>query len=384
MRRRSPHYGPSDRSTDRGADDRVRSNMRMDRKPNATRISGEMRPRPPFLEQRKLTTTLPDPSHPAGKRKEIDNVMKKARQQPTNEYWDKKLLEAEEKDPNRWKHTGYRKMYIPHGNSERKSRSRSPMRKTPLSEPQPRGGPRHIPQSPVRRRISRTPERHKPRSPPPRYNPREMVKPKEVYRGAKRPVSPPPKVSLCAAASYETQMMQFPQAARTPSISSCSDDSCSVCSSDDGRRVIEKSRMPERYHGPMNRMVDTDRLAKKSKLKTALSPKRRHLKRPVSPEKLRRAEPSTPTPTKKKDKTEKVRLRSVFHSNPDLTKTSSIPRFAQGSKLKARSVVARRRQHLKTPPAQVDPSQHSPPPLASPFRSGSEKWRSGTTTASTT
>lgn len=199
MRRRSPHYGPSDRSNDRGADERVRSNMRMDRKPNATRISGEMRPRPTSLDHRKLTTPLPDPSHPAGKRKEIDNVMKKARQQPTNEYWDKKLLEAEEKDPNRWKHTGYRKMYVPH---ERKSRSRSPMRKTPLSEPQPRGGPRHMPQSPIRRRMSRTPERHKPRSPPPRYNPREMVKPKEVYRGAKRPISPPPKVSSCCGIRF--------------------------------------------------------------------------------------------------------------------------------------------------------------------------------------
>lgn len=113
--------------------------------------------------------------------------MKKARQQPANEYWDKKLLEAEEKDPNRWKHTGYKKMYV---NGVRKSRSRSPIRKTPVS---PRA--RHIPQSPVRRRMSRTPERYKPRSPPPRY-PREMIKPKEMYRGpAKgRPISPPPKV----------------------------------------------------------------------------------------------------------------------------------------------------------------------------------------------
>lgn len=70
--------------------------------------------------------------------------------------------------------------------------------------------------------------------------------------------------------------------------------------------------MPERYHGPMNRMVDTERLAsKKTKLK-ALSPKRRHLKRPVSPtEKLRRAEPSTITPTKKKDKIEKVGIGIV-------------------------------------------------------------------------
>lgn len=48
---------------------------------------------------------------PIGRRKEIDNVMKKARAN-TNDYWDKKLLEVEEKDPNRWRHTGYKKMYI--------------------------------------------------------------------------------------------------------------------------------------------------------------------------------------------------------------------------------------------------------------------------------
>lgn len=37
--------------------------------------------------------------------------MKKARAN-TNDYWDKKLLEVEEKDPNRWRHSGYKKMYI--------------------------------------------------------------------------------------------------------------------------------------------------------------------------------------------------------------------------------------------------------------------------------
>lgn len=137
-----------------------------------------------------LSTLPPDPSHPAGKRKEIDNVMKKARQAPPNEYWDKKLLEAEEKDPGRWKHTGYKKMYV---NGVRKSRSRSPMRKTPVS---PHRGARNFPQSPMRRRMSRTPERYKPRSPPPSRYPREMVKPKEMYRpaGKGRPISPPPKV----------------------------------------------------------------------------------------------------------------------------------------------------------------------------------------------
>lgn len=37
--------------------------------------------------------------------------MKKARAN-TGDFWDKKLLEVEEKDPNRWRHTGYKKMYI--------------------------------------------------------------------------------------------------------------------------------------------------------------------------------------------------------------------------------------------------------------------------------
>lgn len=180
MRRRSPAYEPSERVGSRMTPS---SRMRMDRKPNATRISGESASTRSSRAVVK-TSCVSDPSHPAGKRKEIDNVMKKARQQPANEYWNKKILEVEEKDPNRWKHTGFKKMYV---NGVRKSRSRSP-RKAPSS-------PRQRPQSPPRRRgPSRTPERYKPRSPPPRYA-REMPKSKETYRtGKSRPISPPPKV----------------------------------------------------------------------------------------------------------------------------------------------------------------------------------------------
>uniref|UniRef100_A0A1B0A390 Uncharacterized protein n=1 Tax=Glossina pallidipes TaxID=7398 RepID=A0A1B0A390_GLOPL len=63
------------------------------------------------MDRQPTVTRINDPSLPAGKRREIDNVMKKARAN-TNDYWDKKLLEVEEKDPNRWRHTGYKKMYI--------------------------------------------------------------------------------------------------------------------------------------------------------------------------------------------------------------------------------------------------------------------------------
>lgn len=115
--------------------------------------------------------------------------MKKARQQPANEYWDKKLLEAEEKDPNRWKHTGYKKMY---GGNPNQRKSRSPIRKTPIS-------PRVVRQpqsSPMRRRMSRTPDRYRERysrKSPPRAT---ETKIKDVYVRAKRPMSPPPKVNL--------------------------------------------------------------------------------------------------------------------------------------------------------------------------------------------
>jgi NF-kappa-B-activating protein len=126
-----------------------------------------------------------DPSHPAGKRREIDNVMKKARQQPANEYWDKKLLEVEDKEPGRWKHSGYAKIYnVNSGNGSRRSRSRSPVRRTPVSpqrsrHPQPTRGC--------------SPERYRPRSPPPHYSSRErMMKTKEIVRPTKgRPISPP-------------------------------------------------------------------------------------------------------------------------------------------------------------------------------------------------
>lgn len=111
-----------------------------------------------------------------------------------------------------------------------------------------------------------------------------------------------------------------------------------MCSSDDGRRVVDKTRVTERYHGPANRIIDTERVStKKSKVKP-VSPKRRHLKRPPSPEKSRRAEPSTPVPIKRKDKAEKVKFQlnwklKLFREYPDKNnKNSSLNRFELESK----------------------------------------------------
>ncbi|XP_070499955.1 serine/arginine repetitive matrix protein 1 isoform X2 [Chironomus tepperi] len=267
-RRRSPFDGPE-------RIDRIKGNMRMDRKPNATRIS--------------------DPSHPYGKRKEIDNVMKKARQQPANEYWDKKLLEAEEKDPGRWKHSGYKKMYV---NGVR--RSRSPVIPGMIRKTPPQRHMQQVPNYPVRRRAP-TPEKYRPKSPPLRYArkspppPRNDLKPKEIPYRPKRPMSPPPPK------------------ARTPSISSCSDSQCSGCSSDDDdRRVVDKRHRTMSRHGPINRMrpmspEEVEHISKK-KVKD-VSPKRRHLKRPASPEiEKTRREITSPIP-RKKDKSDKARTR---------------------------------------------------------------------------
>lgn len=276
--RRYENHGPPEK-VDNRSDRFKHGNMRMDRKPNATRIS--------------------DPSHPAGKRKEIDNVMKKARQASPNEYWDKKLLEAEEKDPGRWKHSGYKKMYV---NGVRKSRSRSPVMRNPVSP------------VPVRRR---TPERYRPKSPPPpparyaRKSPppsRAEMKAKEMAYRSKRPMSPKVKPSVYQTQHKVSQSHPSHQA-RTPSISSCSDSQCSGCSSeDDDRRVVESKRRYDR-HGPMNRVrgmsVEEMEHLKKNKVRE-LSPKRRHLKRPASPP---RREISSPVPVKKKDKVDKARAR---------------------------------------------------------------------------
>lgn len=217
--------------------------MYMDRQPVVTRISGSFENKHSscnVLIQHSIPNL--DPSLTIGRRKEIDNVMKKARAN-TNDYWDKKLLEVEEKDPNRWRHTGYKKMYIEgesssesdresfRFNRNRGSRSRSRNRKSP-SPPGRKRSPndvrRRSPLSPAQRgsgrrtpdpkRPPRSPDvRRRPRSPPPEPprrspgNQRKHTSPSPTIRKAaapvtkqrpgilprsKRPPSPPPKVSL--------------------------------------------------------------------------------------------------------------------------------------------------------------------------------------------
>ncbi|XP_050359560.1 serine/arginine repetitive matrix protein 1 isoform X2 [Nymphalis io] len=150
-------------SVSRAAEAASKNRLHMDRNPQHSRIT--------------------DPANPAGRRKEIDNVMKRARQASPGS-WDRKLLEVEEKDPNR---SPRRSRSPPARRSPRASRSRSPR------SPRRRSPPRR---SPARRRRSASPRARRSRPPP-------------------RPPSPPdPRKSSPSGSSA----------------SSCSDESCSVCS----------------------------------------------------------------------------------------------------------------------------------------------------------
>nr|CAI5844300.1 unnamed protein product [Callosobruchus analis] len=118
--------------------------------------------------------------------------MKKARAQksPTSgAFWDKKLLEVEAKDPNRWRHSGYKSLYMdgsrspsPRSRSRSRSRTRSPLppRRSPRSPPPMRRSPR----SPPYRARS-------PRSPPPRRTSRGRRS-----SSARRPPSPAPPTTV--------------------------------------------------------------------------------------------------------------------------------------------------------------------------------------------
>ncbi|KAK4883673.1 hypothetical protein RN001_006992 [Aquatica leii] len=225
---------------------------------------------------------ITDPSLPAGRRREIDTVMKKARASAnSNEYWDKKILEVEAKDPNltishhfSWRHSGYKSLYLDGSSSpspSRRSRSRSPVgRRSPRSPPSRRSPVgRRSPRSPALRRspLNRRspPSRRSPpvarRSPPPPARSAKTVRPRS-------PRSPPPH-----------------KGRRSPSgssVSSCSDDSCSVCSPKNNRRARSRSRSPSQ--------------TRPRKTHAKHSPKVRSRLRPPSPSPIPRRVPRPTTP----------------------------------------------------------------------------------------
>ncbi|XP_056633792.1 serine/arginine repetitive matrix protein 1 isoform X1 [Diorhabda sublineata] len=258
----------------------VSTKLRMDTKPQAIRIT--------------------DPSLPAGRRREIDNVMKKARAQKSPNsgvFWDKKLLEVEAKDPNRWRHSGYKSLYIDGSSSPssngRRSRSRSPLRHSSSPTPGGRRTPSMRRASPAvyGGRSARSPR--SPRSPPPRSarsrsrssSPPTRRRSPPSYRRSLprgRPRSPP-------SPREPPSSRHIRRSVSNSSISSCSDDSCSVCSPKGHRnaRSRSKSRSPR---------------ARKPAPKIISPPKSRVRQRPPSPSPVPRrvAKPTTPPPIPRK------------------------------------------------------------------------------------
>lgn len=206
----------------------------------------------------------------SSKRKEIDSVMRKARESQSS-YWNKKLLEAEERDPNRWRHSGYKELYV--GGA---------------GEPSGRGHPRS-PRSP----RPRSPHSPRPRSPRVRSrSPRDRTA-REHNRGR------PP--------------------ARSPSTgSTCSDRSCSVCSPKERRRVAPPSRSRSRSLTPVrSRPHPKDVVPSSSR---ALPPRTRPRSPPLPRPRTPPPAPQPPSSRHQKDyktlkeKEVKVRRKEKHHS----------------------------------------------------------------------
>lgn len=189
------------------------------------------------------------------KRKELDNVMRKARESQSN-YWNKKLLEVEEKDPNRWRHSGFKEMYVSsHSSGDAKNQVRSPKRRS--SRPRsPRPRSPHTPKSRnLRNRYSRSPRRKSPRvrnsnTPHPRspvikksHSPR-LRSPKIRKFNPSRSRSP-------RNLHNRSQNTHSRQAKSPSSESSCSDRSCSVCSPKEKHLALNTSKSRSRSTSPV-------------------------------------------------------------------------------------------------------------------------------------
>ncbi|XP_063234081.1 serine/arginine repetitive matrix protein 2 isoform X2 [Bacillus rossius redtenbacheri] len=213
------------------------------------------------------------------KRRELDNVMKKARRDgPTqSSYWNKKLLEAEEKDPNRWRHSGFKELYGGGGasspvgsrSSYRRSRSRSRSRpprrsrsraRSPVAAPRPRSRERARERERERRPHTPQPQAQKVQSPP---------------RGG-RPLAR--RSSRIASLSGSSR-----------SLSSCSDESCSVCSPKTNKKVVPNPKYRSRsrsFSVPRNQPTNRSPLSPRAdarRLREKSSPPRDPRRPPTSP-----------------------------------------------------------------------------------------------------
>lgn len=179
------------------------------------------------------------------KHKELNNVVRKAREFQSN-YWNQKILEVEEKNPHRWRHSGYKEMYVRglssesnKGNLKNSSRCRSPkVRDLRVRSPRPQS-PRSSKSSnqratspksySSRTRTSRSPRRRSP-SNTTYFNSKTRS---PFIRRSNSCKSRSPTVKKFPNSRSKVAKNQCNQGTerRSPSSNStCSDQSCSVCS----------------------------------------------------------------------------------------------------------------------------------------------------------
>ncbi|XP_014468592.1 PREDICTED: serine/arginine repetitive matrix protein 1 [Dinoponera quadriceps] len=249
----------------------------------------------------------------SSKRKEIDNVMRKARESQSS-YWNKKLLEAEERDPNRWRHSGYKELYV--GGT---------------GEPSGRGHPRS-PRSP------------RPRSP---HSP--------------RPRSPRAARSRSPRERSSREHNRSRPAARSPSTgSTCSDRSCSVCSPKERRRVVPPSRSRSRSVTPVRSRPHPKEVVPSSS--RALPPRTRPRSPPLPRPRTPPPAPQPPSSRHQKDyktlkeKEAKARRKEKHHS-----RLPEDPRVPEPIPLMRKPVKVE-----KTHSSHGAPQMMRPPPESSP------------------
>lgn len=185
----------------------------------------------------------------SSKHKELNTVMRKARESQSN-YWNRKLLEVEARDPNRWRHSGYKEMYIGESsNKESKKFFHSPRHRSPKSR-SPQMQNVRDPRSP-KTRHSHTPQPRTLQSRSLKQKIKCLHSPRHkspIRRRSRTPKLSSPKMkksrspSLSPTSRTSKEQIILRKTVNSPSSgSTCSDASCSVCSSKDYRTIHDNT-----------------------------------------------------------------------------------------------------------------------------------------------
>ncbi|XP_065345033.1 serine/arginine repetitive matrix protein 2-like isoform X1 [Cloeon dipterum] len=218
------------------------------------------------------------------RRRELGHVMQNARRDTGGQsaYWTKKLLEAEARVPDRWRHSGFDEMYREELRKSSRSRSSSSSSQTSRSR-----SPLDRPKSPVNRRP-RTPvskvskektQKARPRSPP--SPPSRHSNSRERSRG--RPRTPAHRRGGHRRTNRSSSFSS------SGSESSCSDEDCSVCSPKH-RKQPRNSRTPPSPSPPpmpakktIKRVVSNKKTGRKTPPEPTGGRKKQRVGRPKSP-----------------------------------------------------------------------------------------------------